>query len=334
METLRRTFVASIVLLLGLWLPASAQIPGPSASARIDVAEVRGLDAVPSNAESEFASAAPGPVFELTVQAVLVRFQAATAPKDSGLAVTWAATPDSGGSQQLGRVAVESGRLVSGITETLTDGGKPLAKGRYAVSLVGANNRYYRTVEFWVGPRPERSRGGREKVYFDQYSFEYPKTYTPAPVTVGMTGVFLIRRYPYGLMFAVLSEEGTNTVLPQGRQVIEGWLAKLGSIVQITNVEASDIPAERLGPGMTFGKAVNATLTRGLRARANLYSQTVDGRKLLVGFATITGETVPAGYENLLTSDPEADAQEFFEMAASLKGGTPWGPNTPGERRP
>jgi hypothetical protein len=146
--------------------------------------------------------------------------------------------------------------------------------------------------------------------------------------------VFLIRRTPYGLMFAVLSEEGSNTVLPQGRQIMEGWLAKLGSIFQISSVEASDIPEDQLGPGMTYGKALQVKLTRGLSARANLYSQTVEGRKLLVGFATIAGEGVPAEYASLVThaAEADADAQEFFDMAASLKGGTPWGPKTPGER--
>jgi hypothetical protein len=331
-----RTLVVVTGALLALCISGSAQIPGPGGRVNVDLAEVRGLDAVPSDVASAFETATLGPNFEVTTRAVLVRFRAPTPPADNDLAVVWTVVPVGGQAQQLGRVAVDPARLSAGITEALSDTGTSFVRGKYQVSLVGRNNRHYRTLEFTIGVKPERVRRSRstaplDKAYFDQYSFVYPKNFTPQPVVAGMTGVLLIKRAPFTLMFAVLSKEGSDTVLPQGRRVVQAWLTRLGQIFRIGEVQTWDIPAEQLGPDMTFGKGVIAKLPRGMTAHANLYSQTVDGRKILVGYATLSGEGVRTDYQQFITVDNEAAADDFFDMAASLVGGTPWKDKTPGE---
>jgi hypothetical protein len=57
---------------------------------------------------------------------------------------------------------------------------------------------------------------------------------------------------------------------------------------------------------------------------------------LFLGLWFSASASVPgplAEYERLVTNEAEADSQEFFELAASLKGDAPRGPNARSERQ-
>jgi hypothetical protein len=245
--------------------------------------------------------------------------------------------PESGEPVSLKRTQIDPARLSSGVVDALTSEGQALPLGRYIVSLADANNRVFRAVEFRVGAaprvRPKPPAATRlEKVYFDEYSLTYPNTFTPQPIAAPVKGMFLRRGAPFGMMFAVLSDPKSDTVLPQARAIVDVMLARLDAgATHVTKTEVRDVPASQFPPGMLVGKTMEITLTRGMSAQATFYSKNVEGRRVLFGYMAVTGHGVPAEYERLLTTDPEALAEDFLRMVSSFKGGTPWGARTPGE---
>jgi len=164
--------------------------------------------------------------------------------------------------------------------------------------------------------RPDAKRYQRFR--FERYALEYPATYTPQPLAVGDPGGFFTSTDPFGFLFAVMSRRGEDTVIPQGRGLANAMLDRLGRGERIVSENVSEIPPGELPPRTTVGKALDAVTEQGLRLHAGFYLTELDGRKVLVGYATLTADSVRPELRNLLTPDPSVVEGDFRHMLESL----------------
>ena len=169
-----------------------------------------------------------------------------------------------------------------------------------------------------AGVAPAR-QSSLQRFYFDRYSMLFPTSYTPQQLGPGDPGCYLIRTSPFAFVFVAMQRQGEDSVVPQGRAVLGLMLARLSMADQVMNQSVTDIPPSELKPPTTMGKLFNATTSRGLELEARFYLAYVSGRKVLVGYATLTGQNVPQDLQGLLTTDPASVAAEFDQMAASIR---------------
>ena len=164
-------------------------------------------------------------------------------------------------------------------------------------------------------PRPPQLQQFR----FDRYVVDYPASYTPQPLPPGSTGGLLIRGAPYGFMFVVMAKPDSDTVVPQGRALVNIMLERFSRANRIVSRKDSDIPEAELAGRYLLGKSLEVDTEKGLLLHVNLYLKVIGERRVLVGFATITSDSAPADLRHLLTTDPARVAEEFHAMAASLR---------------
>lgn len=154
---------------------------------------------------------------------------------------------------------------------------------------------------------------------FEKYAVDYPKAYTPQPLFPGDPGGYFIQTSPFGFLFVVMSREGEDTVIPQGRALADALVARLAQAHRVVSAESDNIPADRYPPNVTLGKKLDAVTDQGLKLHAEFYLTVLDGRKVLVGFATMTGENVKPELRHLLTPYPADVEQDFRQMLGTLR---------------
>ena len=169
--------------------------------------------------------------------------------------------------------------------------------------------------------RPQRlnAEAQYQRFRFLTYSLEFPKRYSPQPLQPRDPGGFFIRTAPFGFLFAVMARAGEDSILQQGRGLSEAMLRRLGRRHGIKSATTLDIPTERLPPRTDLGKALDAVTGRGLKLHAEFYRTELDGRKVLVGYATMTGDAVPHDLGHLITTDPAGVAGDFRHMLETLR---------------
>ncbi len=154
---------------------------------------------------------------------------------------------------------------------------------------------------------------------FDRYLVDYPKAYTPQPLNPRDPGGFFTQTNPFGFMFVVMSRRDEDTVIPQGRSLASTMLNRLALGNRIKSQTVTDIPADQLPPRTTLGKSLDAMTEQGLKMHAGFYLMEIDGRKVLVGYVTLTAENVKEDLRHLLTPYPDDVVQDFNQMIASLR---------------
>lgn len=154
---------------------------------------------------------------------------------------------------------------------------------------------------------------------FDRYALDYPTSYTPQPLSSVDPGGFFTSTNPFGFLFAVMSRPGEDTVIPQGRFLANAMLDRLGRANQIITQTVTDIPADQLPPKVTLGKSLDAVTAQGLTLHAGFYLTEVAGRKVLVGYATLTCENIRPELRHLITPYPDDVVQDFRQMVDTLR---------------
>lgn len=154
---------------------------------------------------------------------------------------------------------------------------------------------------------------------FDKYAVDYPRAYSPQPLAPGDPGGFFLQTDPFGFFFVVMSRQGEDTVIPQGRALADALVDRLSRASRIVSAESDNIPAARFPPKVTLGKSLDAVTDQGLKLHAEFYLTELDGRKVLVGFATLTGTRVKKELRHLLTPYPADVEQDFRQMLGTLR---------------
>ena len=154
---------------------------------------------------------------------------------------------------------------------------------------------------------------------FEKYAVDYPKAYTPQPLFPGDPGGFFIQTSPFGFLFVVMSREGEDTVIPQGRALADALVDRLARANKVVSAESDTIPADRYPPKVTLGKSLDAVTEQGLKLHAEFYLTALEGRKVMVGFATLTGDNVKPELRHLLTPYPADVEQDFRQMLGTLR---------------
>lgn len=154
---------------------------------------------------------------------------------------------------------------------------------------------------------------------FDRYAVDYPRAYSPQPLLPGDPGGFFIQTRPFGFLFVILSREGEDTVIPQGRALADALVARLGRGDRVVSAVADTIPANRYPPNITLGKSLDAVTSNGLNLHGEFYLTTIGGRKVLAGFAVLSGTNVKPELKPLLTPYPADVEQDFLSMIATLR---------------
>lgn len=179
-----------------------------------------------------------------------------------------------------------------------------------------------------LAPLPSTAALGQQKMpplkpsktfRFDYYALEYPTSYTPQPLNPADPGGFFTSTNPFGFLFAVMSRRGEDTVVPQGRALATALLNRLRLTNRIVSETVTDIPADQLPPRTTLGKSLDAMTEQGLKLHAGFYLMEVEGRKVLVGYVTLTADNVKPELRNLLTPYPDDVYQDFVQMVQSLR---------------
>ena len=165
--------------------------------------------------------------------------------------------------------------------------------------------------------RPAQQQYQRFK--FLKYSVEYPKQYVPQPLRAGDPGGFFIHTAPFGFLFTIMARQGEDSIRQQGRGLSDAMLRRLGRRHGIKSAEWTDITADRLPPRTDLGKALDAVTGQGLKMHAEFYRTEIDGRKVLVGFATLTADQVPDDLRHLITTDPSSVSDAFRHMVETLR---------------
>lgn len=154
---------------------------------------------------------------------------------------------------------------------------------------------------------------------FDRYALDYPTSYTPQPLSSTDPGGFFTSTSPFGFLFAVMSRPGEDTVIPQGRFLANAMLDRLARANQIVTQTVTDIPADQLPPKVTLGKSLDAVTAQGLTLHAGFYLTEVGGRKVLVGYATLSCENIRPELRHLITPYPDDVVQDFRQMVETLR---------------
>ncbi len=321
-----------------------AQLPGAPAGPRFEIAEVRGLAEVPARADMGFTAAVSGPTFAAGTHAVVAKFQTQAPPKTTGLSIVWLKTTGRT-PVTLSSSAVDPNELTSGAYSMLTSGSAGLDGGTYQVSVIGADGRIYRTLEFTVRPpvttretlatgQPTPAAAEEQGVSLvpyavEQVGFNYPSYYSVAPVTTGGdNGVLLHRAIPLGGLFVVVKKAGRYNFEAQVRDVIRALSRSGQNQGEITSLSSYDIKRGDIGGLTAGGKLFQLSTQRGPNLNLTMYQTDVDGRSVLLGYLTVANAKTP---ERSSTPPPPADngvtAEDFFRMVRSIR-------STPAKERP
>jgi hypothetical protein len=158
-----------------------------------------------------------------------------------------------------------------------------------------------------------------QRFKFLKYSTEYPKTYIPQPLQPRDPGGYFLRTAPFGFLFTMMARQGEDSIQLQGRALADAMLRRLGRRHGIKSSTVTDIPADRLPPRTDLGKALDAVTGQGLKMHAEFYRTEIDGRKVLVGFATLTADRVPNDLRHLITTDQSSVSDAFLHMVETLR---------------
>lgn len=321
-----------------------AQLPGALAGPRFEVAEVRGLAEVPSRADMGFTAAVSGPTFAAGTHAVVAKFQTQTPPKVSGLSIVWLKTTGRT-PVTLSSAAVDSNELTSGAYSMLTNGSAGLDAGTYQVSVVGADGRIYRTLEFKIRPsattretlttgQPAPAASEEQGVSLvpytvDQVGFSYPAYYSVAPVTTGDdNGVLLVRAIPLGGLFVIVKKSGRYNFEAQVRDVMRSLSRAGQNQGDITSLNSYDLKRGDIGGHTAAGKLFILSTQNGPRLNITMYQTDIDGRSVLLGYLSVSNAKTPERSSKALPpSDAGATAEDFFRMVRSIRA-------TPATERP
>ncbi len=321
-----------------------AQLPGAPAGPRFEIAEVRGLAEVPARADMGFTGAVGGPTFSAGTHAAVAKFQTQTPPKATGLSIVWLKT---GGRQPVtvSSAAVDSNELTSGVYAMLTNGSAALDPGTYQVSVIGADGRIYRTLEFAVrapattreslangqpAPAAAEEQGVSLVPYtVEQVGFNYPAYYSVAPVTTGDdNGVLLVRAIPLGGLFVIVKKSGRYSFESQVRDVVRALSRAGQNQGEITSLSSYDLKRGDIGGHTAAGKLFILSTQSGPRLNITMYQTDIDGRSVLLGYLSVTNAKTP---ERSSTPPPPADngvtAEDFFRLVRSIRA-------TPSKERP
>jgi hypothetical protein len=336
---------AAVATLLAASAPprsAIGQVPSLPSGPRFEIAEVRGLGAVPPRADLAFGDSSAGPTFTAETCAVVAKFQTASALDGEALSIVWMRRAG-GAPVQLATERVAADEFSSGAYAMLAAGGSPLAPGRYQVSVVEDSGKILCALEFSVlAPAAGAARAAAPEaaasVADDASTADMPfalgdlELRVPAGYAATMradgsdNAVTLVRFDPACVILVAVRASGSYRLATEALRCLREASGRLAAGAasraagSVTAVEVRDLGSADLGGRAATCRVVVAD-TGGGRLRLTLYLTTLDGKSALVGYVTRLADRSAASAD-----DAERGANDFYRVVESLRSRGPEAP--------